>query len=291
MSQLAADDALGYARSLLQARLLSELFADRVESFVLKGGMAMRVRHESARATQDIDLDADFSVTTPTLQGLVRRAIRRALAQGGLENVEITEPKQTEVTARWKIRGFDPNSRQSLLLTIEVSRRDQIDASDCDIIDFSPTAAHRERPIRVYNNRALAFTKVKALLGRDAPRDIADLFLLIRAEVDPPIAELSQLLQSDNAADVIATLWNKIDSMDEARFKSEVLPSLPADQRAQHLYQSWEQIRLEVGLHVERWIEQAKAQSENPEACDVRPMGKECFSRTTPKCASIKVHS
>lgn len=264
MSHLVADDALGWTRSMLQTRLLSELFADRLEAFVLKGGMAMRLRHQHARATQDIDLDSDQNMSLSTMQNLVRRAIRRALSFGVLENIEITEPKQTDTTARWRIRGFDSKSKQNISLTVEVSRRDKINEEDFQDIDYGLGTIQTERPIRVYTNQLLAFKKVKALLAdnREAPRDVSDLYLLICAHVEPPINQLREWLKDKNEQTVLNQLWNKIDSMDEARFKAEVLPSLPIGEQSHQLYKNWDHVRLEVGTQVERWIKEAQAYEE-----------------------------
>ena len=270
MSSLAPQDALEWARSMIQARMISEIFADRMESFVLKGGMAMKVRHKHSRSTQDIDLDSSHDIPLYVMQGLIRRALRRSLTQGLLQNVEITEPKQTETTARWNICGLDPHSGQRLNLTVEVSRRDSMNDNDFDNVDFSPDITCSERPIRVYSNSSLAFKKLKALMAdsRDAPRDISDLYLLIGASVDPPIDKIKDWLK-DCDPSIISKLWNKIDSMDEERFKTEVLPSLPLGDKARDFYKNWDHIRVTVGTHLEKWI--LEAQKEHSKSCTPIP--------------------
>src|SRR5690606_8708506 len=104
-------DEIGYVRDLVQARIVGRLFAQKVKGLALKGGMAMRMSHGKwARATKDIDLDADMDMPLATVQGVVRRAIDEAISDGLLENVKVTEPKQTETTERWKIAGTDPRT-------------------------------------------------------------------------------------------------------------------------------------------------------------------------------------
>lgn len=262
MSNLVHSDALDWTRELLQARFISEVFADRMEAFVLKGGMAMRVRHRHTRSTQDVDLDASKDFPLANIQTLVRKAIKRSLKGNVLEDVEITEPKQTDTTARWRIKGIDKQTGQNLVLTVEISRRDNILNEDVDEIPFSPThdSINTEfRPIRVYNNQALALRKVRALLcdARNAPRDIVDLYLLIKADVTPPIKEMRQWLKDD--PDALSRLWYKIDSMDEKQFKQEVLPCLPATPQSHDLYKNWDAIRLEVGMCLEDWITKSQA--------------------------------
>ena len=252
MSHLAQSDALDWTRSVLQARIISELFSERVHHFVLKGGMAMKMRHQNARATQDIDLDAK-NTELLDIQRLVRRAIMRATSDQILENITISEPKQTDTTARWRINGYDPKTRQMLHLTVEISQRDNIQDKDIDIVKVNHK--HEEKNILVYTNKALAFKKIKALLSpsREAPRDISDLYLLIKGEVEAPLEALEDLVP-ENVEEIVGLLWRKIESMDTARFKSEVLPSLPATTQAQELYQNWDSLRLHVGIKIEDWI-------------------------------------
>lgn len=255
----AINDALGWARDTLQGRILAQIFAQRVQGVVLKGGMAFRVGHSKwARATKDIDLDADEAIPLPALQNNMRRAIQRATADGLLENVQITEPKQTGTTARWKISGLYPRTGQMLNLTVEVSRRESIDSSET--IELDSLDGSRQS-ILVYNDRSLAFKKVKALMcdTREAPRDISDLFLLIQAHVDPPVPELRRWFAQHGPYSVKA-LWDKLERMDKETFKAEVLPSLPPSVEGQQFYQDWEQIRLIVGTHLESWIAQASCE-------------------------------
>src|SRR5215475_3887271 len=112
---------LSEIRDSLQQRLLTHLYRGaESSSLVLKGGAAMRVLTESARYTQDLDFDHDPHRSLASLQRTVRSAIDRALQGSGLADVSISEPKQTDTVARWKISGRT-NSGDSLHLTVEVS--------------------------------------------------------------------------------------------------------------------------------------------------------------------------
>lgn len=252
----AIHDALGWARDAVQARIIGQIFAQRVQGIVLKGGMAFRVAHPKwARATKDIDLDSDPEVSLGSLQKTVRQAIRRATMDGLLENVVITEPKQTETTARWKISGLYPRTGQTLHLTVEVSRRDKVHDEQIRHVYDGPEI---DDLITVYTDRTLAFKKVQALLSetREAARDISDLFLLIQAHVDPPVAELQEWLATAPGP-VWEQLWAKLDRMDFDTFRTQVLPSLPPTPDGQMLYRDWEEMRLKVGTHVEDWLRRA----------------------------------
>lgn len=264
----ATHDALGVIRDLVQARLLAQLFAQKVHDVAIKGGMAMRVNHEKwARATKDIDLDAGPSLSLAALQNMIRRAIRSATSDGLLKHVQVTEPKQTEVTARWKISGMDIRTGQVLHLTVEVSRRDTLDPADLKQTLYGPSYGDGENElVTVYTDQALAFKKVKALLSdtREAPRDIADLYLLIQAKVEPPIAHLRHWFAAGGEAH-LREMWRKLDRMDHAMFRAEVVPSLPPTPDGQDLYQDWDEIRLCVGEHVENWIRLARGETNVPE--------------------------
>lgn len=114
---------LSEIRDAFQQRLLTCLYrGSESSSLVLKGGAAMRVLTASARYTQDLDFDHDPQRSLTSLQKTVRAAIGRALQGSDLTQSSISEPKQTDAAARWKISGRTATG-DDLHLTVEVSRR------------------------------------------------------------------------------------------------------------------------------------------------------------------------
>src|SRR5580692_7239950 len=114
---------LSQIRDSLQQRLLTYLYrGTESSSLVLKGGAAMRVLTESARYTQDLDFDHDPHRSIASLQKTVRTAIGRAIHGSGLIDTSISESKQTDTVARWKISGRT-STGEHLHLAVEVSRR------------------------------------------------------------------------------------------------------------------------------------------------------------------------
>src|SRR6266850_1803200 len=114
---------LAQARDAFQLRLLTFLYRGSTSSsLVLKGGAAMRVLTESARFTQDLDFDHDPHRSLASLQNTVRTAIDRAIHGSGLIDTSISESKQTDTVARWKISGRT-STGENLHLAVEVSRR------------------------------------------------------------------------------------------------------------------------------------------------------------------------
>lgn len=251
-----APDAAPAVRNLLQARILSRLFADQVGAtarLALKGGMALRVAHGSERQTKDIDLDADASLPLARAQKVVRRAVREATAGGWLTDVVVSEPKQTGTTARWKIRGLLPDSGAALHLTVELSFRHAIQAHEVRLVDWHPDGVAATR-IPVYQDSVLVLSKIHALMSpnRDAPRDVVDLYLLFQAGADILLGDLALQIPPPPRDAVIQTLWDKMEGMDDGRFRTEVLPNwtLPEATGAVPV-PDWASMRLLVAERVE----------------------------------------
>src|SRR5437899_1607105 len=84
---------------VLQARL------DQAR-YVVKGGANLRYFFESLRYSEDIDLDAvaiePWKLEAKVDEVLASPATRLVLRSGGLAVEEVTKPKQTETTQRWK---------------------------------------------------------------------------------------------------------------------------------------------------------------------------------------------
>jgi predicted nucleotidyltransferase component of viral defense system len=223
---------LSEVRDALQQRLLTYLYrGTESSSLVLKGGAAMRVLTESARYTQDLDFDHDPHRSLGSLQRTVRSAIDRALQGSGLGDISISEPKQTDTVARWKISGRT-NSGENLHLTVEVSRRHAPDLSH--VIKVPVQVADRTLPriyVSVYDEQALADNKLLALLDerRTAPRDIYDLELLLARGVCPSAAAVERVGGRPTLAIRVS---EKLDLMGWALFRDQVLPALPREVQA-----------------------------------------------------------
>jgi predicted nucleotidyltransferase component of viral defense system len=220
---------LSQTRDALQLRLLTFLFRGSTESsLVLKGGAAMRVLTDSARFTQDLDFDHDPHRSLASLQKMVRMAIDRAIHGSGLIGTSISESKQTDTVARWKISG-QTGSGESLRLTVEVSRRRAPDP--VHVLKIPVQIADRTLPrvyVSVYDEQSLADNKLAALIdeGRTAPRDIYDLELLLARGVVPSAAAVENL---GGPATLMKRVADKLDLMGWALFRDEVLPTLPAE--------------------------------------------------------------
>ena len=195
---------------------------------MLKGGAAMRVLTASARYTQDLDFDHDPHRSLGSLQRTVRSAIDRATQGSGLSYVAISEPKQTDTVARWKITGRT-SAGESLHLTVEVSRRRAPDLGH--VIKVPVQIADRTLPrvyVSVYDEQALVDNKLRALLAenRTAPRDIYDLEVLLARGVHPSVAVIEDV---GGRAALVQRVSEKLDLMGWALFRDQVLPALPRE--------------------------------------------------------------
>jgi predicted nucleotidyltransferase component of viral defense system len=220
---------LSQTRDAFQLRLLTFLYRGSTSSsLVLKGGAAMRVLTESARFTQDLDFDHDPHRSLASLQNTVRTAIDRAIHGSGLVGATISESKQTETVARWKISART-STGEHLHVAVEVSRRQTPDPNH--VLKIPVQIADRTLPrvyVSVYDERALADNKLAALVDdrRTAPRDIYDLELLLTRGVVPSAAAVENL---GGQATLMKRVADKLDLMGWALFRDEVLPTLPVE--------------------------------------------------------------
>src|ERR1700726_2660831 len=223
---------LAQARDAFQLRLLTFLYrGSTTSSLVLKGGAAIRVLTQSARFTQDLDFDHDPHRSLASLQNTVRTAIDRAIHGSGLMDTSISECKQTDTVARWKIPGRT-RTGENLHLSVEVSRRQTPDPNH--VLKIPVQIADRTLPrvyVSVYDEQALADNKLVALIDdrRTAPGDIYDLELLLARGVVPSAAAVENM---GGMVTLMKRVADKLDLMSWALFRDEVLPTLPVEVHA-----------------------------------------------------------
>jgi predicted nucleotidyltransferase component of viral defense system len=220
---------LSEIRDAFQQRLLTFLFrGPESSSLVLKGGGAMRVRTDSARYTQGLDFDHDPHRSLASLQKAIRSAIDRALKGSGLAEASVSEPKQTDTVARWKVSART-GLGVMLQLTVEVSRRTRPDPEHIVSIPIQVSDLTLPRVyVTVYDDQALASQKLAAILDerRTAVRDLYDLELLLARGVCPAVDIIESLGGGECVSKAVAT---KLDLMNWAMFRDQVLPTLPPE--------------------------------------------------------------
>lgn len=157
----------------------------KATEYIVKGGANLRLFYDSRRRSQDIDLDftgtAFWRLAERVDATLASRAFMDLLRVQRIELIDLTKPKQTNTTRRWKFAvrrdGAELNSK------IEFSARaaDPEFSFDLARADVGRDAGLRAVRANHYLPAAATRQKIRALAGRTQtePRDVFDLDLLI----------------------------------------------------------------------------------------------------------------
>ncbi len=157
------------------------------DRFAIKGGCNLRFFFESVRYSEDIDLDV---ARTPvhTLKEKVSRvlegpALALPLKSRGISVREISAPKQTETTQRWKVSLAAEGRSLPLHTKIEFSRRKTTEEAKVEAVAAGVLADYQLMPLLAphYPLEAALRQKIGALVGRSAvqARDMFDLAVLL----------------------------------------------------------------------------------------------------------------
>jgi len=214
---------------LFQLLFLRQLTAGSDRSrFTLKGGCNLRFFFGSIRFSEDLDLDAT-RVAPGTLKNKVDRllestALRLPLEAQGMSIVDVSAPKQTETTQRWKLGLKIAGHSVPMRTKVEFSRR-SVGVAEVRIepVDRELARAHGlpAPVVQHYLAPAAMVQKLEALLGRPQTqaRDVFDLQLLfaklprrprlvphLRAALPRAVEHVLSLSFDDYASQVLAYL-------------------------------------------------------------------------------------
>lgn len=170
--------------------LFLRAFGARVEKslYALKGGANLRFFHKSIRYSEDIDLDLR-TMSAATLRNHMKRVLgapsfAQTLQAQKIELTQISAPKQTETSQRWKLR-LRVSDATDVPTKIEFSRRRLDDGAAYAPVDPEIVRKYRLYPVFVQHYAAdAAFSqKIAALALRKETqaRDVFDLKLLLDA--------------------------------------------------------------------------------------------------------------
>lgn len=197
--------------------------------YVVKGGANLRYFFNSHRYSEDIDFDAiidevwklrdkvDETLASPALAALLRRH--------SVEVVQITAPKQTDTTQRWKLL-LREGTTEPISTKIEFSRRNGDERWLLEAVPDRVVEPYALRAPTLLHYLAAPATEQKvlalALRNETQARDVFDLELLFR---EHPNSVTPGALGA-------STLQAAIDHCLElpfAAFETQVLPFLEAD--------------------------------------------------------------
>lgn len=165
--------------------------------FAVKGGSNLRFFFGSVRYSEDLDLDV-VVVARGTLKNKIERllaspAVTAPLAAHGVTLTDVSAPKQTDTTQRWKAGLLVAGAEVPYRTKIEFSRRH---AAALEGAAFEAVLRDVVRPYAIapflanhYAAARAVAQKIQALAGRADPqaRDVFDLHLLFAR---PDTAEL-----------------------------------------------------------------------------------------------------
>lgn len=215
--------------------------------YVLKGGANLRYFFDSDRYSQDIDLDAveieKWRLEEKIDQIFESPAIRMQLERAEIAIGQITKPKQTETTQRWKL-SLQRAGRQSPVHTkIEFSHRGHDNRCILEAVPIRVTHPYALRPPTVlhYTCYPALEQKIAALAQRSETqaRDVFDIELLLRQLPEPPV-----IGQVDT--NHIEAAIERARELPFEAFNSQVAPFLDPDIADQYDRQAWEAIRTDV---------------------------------------------
>ena len=156
--------------------------------YVLKGGASLRYFFGSLRYSEDIDLDAveiePWKLEAKIDEALSSPAIEILLRSGGLALDQVTKPKQTATTQRWKPMVTVTGRPSPVRTKIEFSHRSADPRRVLEAVPERVVAPYALRPPTTlhYTADAAIEQKVAALAHRSETqaRDLFDLELLLR---------------------------------------------------------------------------------------------------------------
>jgi predicted nucleotidyltransferase component of viral defense system len=161
--------------------------------YALKGGCNLRFYFKSMRYSEDIDFDVQVIQKGTLFKNvqniLISPQFQQILQTRGIAIRNISSPKQTEITQRWKIALRIAETAANVHTKIEFSKRNKaafIEDSVFESIDSAITSSYHLPPILLnhYRKSAAILQKIDALANRNVTqaRDIFDIYILLGDE-------------------------------------------------------------------------------------------------------------
>jgi hypothetical protein len=153
--------------------------------YVVKGGANLRLFFDSRRRSQSIDFDfvgrSFWSVERKIDAALQSRAYTDLLRVANLQMLELTKPKQTDTTRRWKFVVTSGGAHLNSKIEFSARRPDPEYTLDTARADIGRDVGLRAVRCNHYAAPAAIRQKIRALAGRKQtePRDVFDLDLLL----------------------------------------------------------------------------------------------------------------
>jgi hypothetical protein len=202
--------------------------------YALKGGCNMRFYFKSIRYSEDMDIDIHI-INKDTLFKNVNKLMRSVpfnniLQAQGMEILNISTPKQTSTTQRWKIELKSKHTTLPLHTKVEFSRREFEDDTVYEPINSQIIRQYSLSPFMAnhYSIQSMFQQKVRALAlrGETQSRDIFDLYLLIGSG--------NHFKLDKNTIDLLEDAKFKAEGIAFEDFKGQVIAYLPEQQQKEY---------------------------------------------------------
>ena len=221
------------------------------DTYVLKGGVNLRLFFQSIRYSEDLDMDIQGvrveRVKKTVMEILSIRGFSDSLKSFGIERIvppDIRKAKQTETTQRFKIHLLTLRG-EDLFTKIEFSRRGVKGTAAVEPVSAAILRPYKMAPLIVphYDAPSAIRQKIQALAQRSVlqARDIFDLFVLSSQLEDRPKQplEVSQTL--------LKTAYDNIFLVGFPQFRDTVIAYLRVED--QKIYSSpvvWDEVKLKT---------------------------------------------
>ncbi len=208
--------------------------------YALKGGCNMRFYFKSIRYSEDMDIDIQI-INKDTLFKNINKILSSSpfniiLETQGIEIINVSSPKETPTTQRWKIELKSKYTALPLHTKIEFSRREFEDNAIYEPIDSQIIRQYFLSPFMAnhYSIQSMFRQKVRALALRSETqsRDIFDLYLLINAGNHFDLDKNTTLMLEDAKS--------KAKEITFENFKGQVVAYLPEDQQEAYDAAMWD---------------------------------------------------
>jgi predicted nucleotidyltransferase component of viral defense system len=234
-------------------------FARKLEadSFVLKGGVNLRLFFKSIRYSEDMDIDIKGARVERVKKAVMdilaaSRGFADSLRSFGIERIvapDLTTAKQTETTQRFKIHLLTAGG-EDLFTKIEFSRRGLKGSRVVEPVSGEILRAYKMPPLLVphYDAASAAAQKIQALAQRTVlqARDIFDLFVLSSQYQE------SKQNPAGMSRATLQTAHDNIFLVDFPRFRDTVAAYLKEeDQKTYSSPTVWDEIKLQTAHFLE----------------------------------------
>ena len=173
--------------------LLLWLLYSRSQDLIYKGGTALRMVYGGTRYSEDLDFNGPREV--PMLQSTWQEVVARLRDFGVV--AEMRREWESEVGYSFDVsfQGplYDGRDRSKGKVRVDVNRRPEEVAARRELV-ASEYDDVRPFVVTVLTREHLLAEKIRALLVRGKPRDLYDIWLLLRQEVEPDVSLIERKL-------------------------------------------------------------------------------------------------